>query len=195
MTDACRNGIGGVITQGKDWKSAKVAAFYSAKMSSAQRIYLVHEQELLAGVETMLRHCNMLLEQKDLSGVENGLPDALSRMYEFDAPGMIHVPSEYLHHDLAVYASVEAMAISTRSRMQSEREHEQWPVPAIGSTEKPPGRRVKLIVRPPSATSARTVEAGRPAMETLVRPCRRQQLLDVVALLHLQQKQVDQNGH
>jgi len=36
MTDACGNGIGGVIAQGKDWKNAKVAAFYSAKMSSAQ---------------------------------------------------------------------------------------------------------------------------------------------------------------
>ena len=60
MTDACRNGIGGVIAQGWEWKSAKVAAFYSAKMSSAQRNYPVHEQELLAGVETMLRHRDIL---------------------------------------------------------------------------------------------------------------------------------------
>lgn len=116
MTDACGNGIGGAIAQGKDWKTAKVAAFYSAKMSSAQRNYPVHEQELLAGVETMLRHRDILLEQKDLSGrqarwleklaefdfevkyvpgVENVLPDALSRMYEFDAPGTIRSPSEY----------------------------------------------------------------------------------------------------
>lgn len=56
MTDACGNGIGGVIAQGPDWKTSRVAAFYSAKMSSAQRNYPVHEQELLAGVETMLRH-------------------------------------------------------------------------------------------------------------------------------------------
>jgi len=32
MTDACGNGIGGVVAQGPDWKSAQVAAFYSAKM-------------------------------------------------------------------------------------------------------------------------------------------------------------------
>jgi len=37
MTDACGNGIGGVVAQGHNWKTTKVAAFYSAKMSSAQR--------------------------------------------------------------------------------------------------------------------------------------------------------------
>ncbi|KIN99114.1 hypothetical protein M404DRAFT_78798, partial [Pisolithus tinctorius Marx 270] len=149
MTDACGNGIGGVVAQGEDWKSAKVAAFYSAKMSSAQRNYPVHEQELLAGVETMLRHRDILqgvhftwvtdhksltylLDQKDLSGrqarwleklaefdfeikyvpgEENVLPDALSRMYEFDAPGTIRAHSEYLHHDLDVeeYRSTPVM--------------------------------------------------------------------------------------
>jgi len=31
MTDACGNGIGGVVAQGHDWKGARVAAFYSAK--------------------------------------------------------------------------------------------------------------------------------------------------------------------
>lgn len=36
MTDACGNGIGGVVAQGKDWCTTKVAAFYLAKMSSAQ---------------------------------------------------------------------------------------------------------------------------------------------------------------
>jgi len=94
-------------------------------MSSAQRNYPVHEQELLAGVETMLRHRDVLqgakftwvtdhkslehvLTQKGLSGrqarwleklsefdfgvqyvpgEENVLPDALSCIYEFDAPG------------------------------------------------------------------------------------------------------------
>ena len=128
MTDACGNGIGGVVAQGPSWKKAKVAAFYSAKMSSAQKNYPVHEQEMLAGVETMLRHRDILqgahfiwvtdhkslihlLDQKGLSGrqarwlewlsefdfkilyvpgEENILPDALSRMYEYDAPGTIH---------------------------------------------------------------------------------------------------------
>jgi len=140
MTDACGNGIGGVVAQGHTWKHARVAAFYSAKMSSAQRNYPVHEQELMAGVETMLRHRDILqgvkftwvtdhkslthiLDQKGLSGQqarwmerlsefdfevlyvpgeENILPDALSRMYEFDAPGTIRSQEEYLQCDLDV---------------------------------------------------------------------------------------------
>jgi len=85
MTDACGNGIGGIIAQGQEWKSARVAALYLAKMSSVQQNYSVHEQELLAGVETMLRHWDILqgipftwvtdhkslthiLDQKGLSG-------------------------------------------------------------------------------------------------------------------------------
>jgi len=140
MTDACGNGIGGVVAQGRDWKGAKVAAFYSAKMSSAQCNYPVHEQELMAGVETMLRHRDILqgvkftwvtdhkslthiLDQKGLSGrqarwmerlsefdfevlyvpgEENILPDALSRMYEFDTPGTIWTRDEYLQCDLDI---------------------------------------------------------------------------------------------
>jgi hypothetical protein len=54
MTDACLGGIGGVIAQGADWRTAKVATCYSAKLNPAQRNYPVHEQEMLAGVETML---------------------------------------------------------------------------------------------------------------------------------------------
>ena len=140
MTDACGNGIGGVVAQGRDWKTAKVAVLYSAKMSSAQRNYPVHEQELMAGVETMLRHRDILqgvrftwvtdhkgltyiLDQRDLSGrqarwmerlsafdftvlyvpgEENILPDALSQMYEFDAPGTIRSHEEYLQCDLDI---------------------------------------------------------------------------------------------
>ena len=138
MTDACGNGIDGVVAQGKDWRTAKVAAFYSAKMSPAQRNYPIHEQELLAGVGTMLRHREILqgthftwvtdhrnleyvLTQRNLSGrqarwmeklssfdfkvqyvpgEDNVLPDALSRLYEFDAPGTIRAPSEFVEHDL-----------------------------------------------------------------------------------------------
>ena len=37
-----------------------MAAFYSAKLNSAQRNYPVHEIEMLAGVETMLRHKDIL---------------------------------------------------------------------------------------------------------------------------------------
>ena len=66
-------------------ETAKIAAFYSAKLNSAQRNYPVHEIEMLAGIETMLRHADILqgasfkwltdhkgliylLNQKNLSG-------------------------------------------------------------------------------------------------------------------------------
>jgi len=98
MTDTCGNGIGGVVAQGRDWKGAKVAAFYSAKMSSAQCNYPIHEQELMVGVETMLRHRDILqgvkftwvtdhkslthiLDQKGLSGRQARWMEHLS---EFD---------------------------------------------------------------------------------------------------------------
>lgn len=60
ITDASHTGVGGIISQGKDWQNARIAAFYSAKMNSAQQNYPVHDKELLAGVETMLRHKNLL---------------------------------------------------------------------------------------------------------------------------------------
>lgn len=53
-------GVAGVVSQGADWKTAKVAAFYSAKLNSAQQNYAVHEIEMLTGVETMLRHRDIL---------------------------------------------------------------------------------------------------------------------------------------
>jgi hypothetical protein len=60
VTDGCLTGIAGVVSQGTDWKSGSVAAFYSAKLNSAQRNYPVHEIEMLAGIETMLRHKDIL---------------------------------------------------------------------------------------------------------------------------------------
>jgi hypothetical protein len=85
ITDGCSTGISGVISQGQDWKTAKIAAFYSAKLNPAQQNYPVHEIEMLAGIETMLRHVDILqgtqfkwltdhkgliylLNQKNLSG-------------------------------------------------------------------------------------------------------------------------------
>jgi RNase H-like domain found in reverse transcriptase len=61
ITDGCNLGILGIISQETDWKTAKVATFYSAKLNSAQRNYPVHEIEMLVGVETMLRHKDVLL--------------------------------------------------------------------------------------------------------------------------------------
>jgi hypothetical protein len=60
MTDACINGIATIIAQGADWKTANIAAFFSAKLSTAQQNYPVHEQKMLAGVEGMLRYCDVL---------------------------------------------------------------------------------------------------------------------------------------
>ncbi|CAA7263787.1 unnamed protein product [Cyclocybe aegerita] len=61
ITDGCITGVAGVISQGEDWKTAPVAAFYSAKLSPAQQNYLVHKIELLAGLETMMRYRDVLL--------------------------------------------------------------------------------------------------------------------------------------
>ena len=85
VTDGCATGVSGLVSQGQDWKTAAVAAFYSAKLNPAQQNYPVHEIEMLAGVETMLRHADILhgarfkwltdhkglihlLNQKNLSG-------------------------------------------------------------------------------------------------------------------------------
>lgn len=60
ITDGCGTGVAGVVCQGKTWQTAKVAAFYSAKLNPAQQNYPVHEVEMLAGVESMLRHRDIL---------------------------------------------------------------------------------------------------------------------------------------
>ena len=60
VTDGCSTGIAGVVSQGNDWKNAYIAAFYSAKLNNAQRNYPTHEIEMLASVETMLRHKDIL---------------------------------------------------------------------------------------------------------------------------------------
>ena len=60
ITDGCSTGISDLISQGQDWKMAKIAAFYSAKLNTAQQNYPVHEIEMLAGIETMLCHHDIL---------------------------------------------------------------------------------------------------------------------------------------
>lgn len=61
VTDGCISGIAGKISQGDNWKTAPVIAFFSAKLSPAQQNYAVHEIELLAGLETMMRNRDLLL--------------------------------------------------------------------------------------------------------------------------------------
>ena len=60
VTDGCATGIAGIVSQGNSWKTAKITAFYSAKLNLAQQNYPVHEIEMLASVEMMLHHCNIL---------------------------------------------------------------------------------------------------------------------------------------
>ncbi|CDO74639.1 hypothetical protein BN946_scf184822.g2 [Trametes cinnabarina] len=61
VTDGSHGGIAGVVAQGDDFRRGRVAAFFSAKLSSAQMNYPVHEIEMLAGVEAMRRHRDILL--------------------------------------------------------------------------------------------------------------------------------------
>ncbi|PBK71044.1 hypothetical protein ARMSODRAFT_955768 [Armillaria solidipes] len=66
VTDASSASIAGYVAQGEEWQKAKVAAFYFAKLSSVQQNYAIHELEMLAGLETMLCHQDILMKQKDL---------------------------------------------------------------------------------------------------------------------------------
>jgi len=85
VTDGCGTGIVGVMSQGKDWHTTDVVAFFLAKLNPAQQNYPIYEIEMLAGVETMLRYQDILqgvkfkwytdhkglihlLQQKNLSG-------------------------------------------------------------------------------------------------------------------------------
>src|SRR5882762_8920862 len=105
VTDGCATGISGVVSQGLDWKTAKIAAFYSAKLNPAQQNYPVHEIEMLAGVETMLRHTDILqgskfkwltdhkglthlLNQKNLSGRQARWLEKIS-MFDFE---VVYIP-------------------------------------------------------------------------------------------------------
>ncbi|GAA6054862.1 hypothetical protein NBRC10513_006213 [Rhodotorula toruloides] len=53
MTDASKVGIGAVLLQGKDWRTAHPCGFYSRQYIPAERNYPTHEQELLAVVAAM----------------------------------------------------------------------------------------------------------------------------------------------
>ena len=59
-TDGCLTGGGGHVSQGADPKTADVIGFWSGKWNSAQQNYPVHEQELLALVETLKRFRGIL---------------------------------------------------------------------------------------------------------------------------------------
>ena len=60
VTDTSASGIGGIVSQGIDWKDSKIVVFFSTKLNSTQQNYSVHNVELLASIETMLKHKNLL---------------------------------------------------------------------------------------------------------------------------------------
>jgi hypothetical protein len=87
VTDVSNSEIAGVISQGENLETAHVAAFFSAKLTTTQPNYPVHEQEMLAGLESMMHHRDILqgthfqwytdhkglihlLKQKKLSGCQ-----------------------------------------------------------------------------------------------------------------------------
>lgn len=53
MTDASKVGLGAVLLQGEDWKTARPCGFYSRQSIPAERNYPTHEQELLAVVAAL----------------------------------------------------------------------------------------------------------------------------------------------
>lgn len=133
VTDACHSGIAGYVGQGDDWKTADIAAFFSAKLQPAQQNYPVHELEMLAGLETMKRHRDILLQQKNLSGRQARWMETLSD-FDFDVEyvpgaGTVRAPSEYTQYDedypqselaangitMPVLVGLEASAVRTRS--------------------------------------------------------------------------------
>ena len=105
VTDGSLAGASGVVSQGETWNGGRVAAFFSAKLSPAQMNYPVHEIEMLAGVESMKRHRDILLgchftwvtdhkgllhlfDQRNLSGRQARWLEAISE-FDFD---MEYVP-------------------------------------------------------------------------------------------------------
>jgi hypothetical protein len=97
VTDASLTGASGFVSQGLDWKTAPVAAFWSGKFDSAQQNYPVHDREALAIVALLRKFQPMLqgvkfeiltdhkalehlMTQKNLSARQARWLDALSQL-------------------------------------------------------------------------------------------------------------------
>jgi hypothetical protein len=129
--DGCCSGVAGTIRQGDDWQTAPIIAFYSAKLSTTQQNYAVHEIELLAGLETMMRYRDLLLgvhftwctdhkeleyllNQKNLTGRQARW---ISKMSEFDfdvmyIPGKLNTVADALSR---IYSADEPGTIRAES--------------------------------------------------------------------------------
>src|SRR6266567_621117 len=131
VTNGCSSGVARLISQGSDWHDVQIATFYSAKLNSAQQNYPVHEIEMLAGIETMLRHRDLLqgatfkwitdhkglihlMRQKNLSGRQARW---LEKISEFDfeviyVPGTENVVADALSR---LYSNDDSQTVRSRS--------------------------------------------------------------------------------
>jgi hypothetical protein len=175
VTDGCLTGIAGVVSQGPDWKSAVVAAFYSAKLNSAQRNYPVHEIEMLAGVETMLRHRDVLqgvhfkwitdhkgliylLNQKSVSGRQaRWLEKISSFIFEVEyAAGSENVLADALSR---IYSNDSPGTIRARSEFTEFDAMDEEPMVLVTNSVLLAGMEAVVATHRPSDLGA---ESGRP---------------------------------
>lgn len=131
VTDGCATGVSGVVSQGPEWQTARIATFYLAKLNSAQQNYPVHEIEMLAGIETMLHHKDLLqgvkfkwitdhkglthlLNQKNLSGRQARWLEKISS-FDFEVvyvPGSDNVVADVLSR---IYSNDQPGTVRARS--------------------------------------------------------------------------------
>ena len=64
ICDASASGLGAYYGQGPDWRTCRPAGFMSKKLSDAQHHYAVHEREVLAILEALLKWEDKLLGYK-----------------------------------------------------------------------------------------------------------------------------------
>jgi hypothetical protein len=178
VTDGCTTGVAGLISQGPEWKSAKIAAFYSAKLNSAQQNYPVHEIEMLAGVETMLRHRDILqgaqfiwitdhkglihlLRQKDLSGRQARWCEKISA-FDFEVqyvPGTENVVADALSR---IYSNDSACTIRTPSEYTYfDVVNEDTPINAVLGMAILTGAQAQVAVHRKPRTKPVPAETGR----------------------------------
>jgi hypothetical protein len=61
ICDGSKAGVGTVYGQGPDWKTCRPAGFLSKKFSSAWKNYRIHEHEMVAILEALMKGEDKLL--------------------------------------------------------------------------------------------------------------------------------------
>ena len=186
ITDGCATGISGVVSQGNDWKTSKIAAFYSAKLNPAQQNYPVHEIEMLAGVETMLRHTDILqgakfkwltdhkgltylLNQKNLSGRQARWLEKMST-FDFEViyiPGSENVVADALSRLYSndspgtVRSKVEYTNHDVMDDDTSVVDDSQWEIPILAGVEAQVATRRGSRTRRPTEKAAAAASSSK----------------------------------